>query len=285
MKLVHIDHPGCFNPEGVLRHTAPEPARFRYLSDTFCIMICTGAASRPFFRWGNQQRLLHSKTGSGRVTLPLSTRKFQRDWITDIIRRMKRADGEYGSLTVTGHLVRLFIPLLLLFCHASPADPGIALEISKSDRILKVRQGDEIIKWYRVAFGKGGKGSKRKSGDNKTPLGIYRITEFKPDSKFHYFMQINYPNLTDAWYGYKERLITAKEFRRIAEAYRHRTLPPQDTILGGYIGIHGIGHVTRDKLDIHSSHNWTEGCIALKNEEINELRSFVSIGTPVLITE
>lgn len=198
---------------------------------------------------------------------------------------MKRVNPEFDSFAMAGCLARLFIPLLLLFCTASPAEPPVALEISKSGQTLKVRQGDEIIKFYRIAFGKGGKGSKRQSGDKKTPSGIYRITEFKSDSKFHYFMQINYPNLTDAWHGYKNRLITAREFRRIAEAYRDGTLPPQDTILGGYIGIHGIGDVNREKLDIHASHNWTEGCIALRNEEINELRRYVSIGTPVFITE
>jgi len=180
----------------------------------------------------------------------------------------------------------LWLALLLLAAAGGVrADPATALVISRSKQMLEVKQGDKIIRHYHVAFGKGGRGSKRKVGDNKTPTGIYRIMEFKADSRFHYFMQINYPNLTDAWHGYKDHLITAAQFRQIAAAYRYGELPPQNTLLGGYIGIHGIGPVTREKLKIHAIHNWTEGCIALENEEINELRKFVSIGTPVLITE
>lgn len=158
------------------------------------------------------------------------------------------------------------------------------LEVSKSERLLKVKQGDKVIKIYHIAFGRGGKGGKREMGDNKTPQGSYRIVNFKPDSKFYFFMQLNYPNLTDAWHGYKDRLISAGEFKQIASAYRYGEVPPQDTMLGGYIGIHGIGEVSRKKLDIHSRFNWTEGCIALKNEEIRDLRRYVSIGTRVFIT-
>lgn len=178
----------------------------------------------------------------------------------------------------------LLLACLFLVSATVTADP-FDLEISKSDRILKVKKGDQVIKLYHIAFGKGGKGSKREVGDNKTPVGSYRILGFKSDSKFYYFMQLNYPNLVDAWHGYKERLISAREFKKIAVAYHDGDMPPQNTMLGGYIGIHGIGDITRKKLHIHSAFNWTDGCIALKNDEINELRRYVSIGTRVVISE
>ena len=60
-------------------------------------------------------------------------------------------------------------------------------------------------------------------------------------------------------------------------------MPPQNTRLGGYIGIHGVGEVTREKMKIHRAVNWTDGCIALTNKDINTLRKYVSIGTPVII--
>ena len=96
-------------------------------------------------------------------------------------------------------------------------------------------------------------------------------------------MQINYPNLLDAWHGYRNGLISASEFRTIAQAYKNTKMPPQNTALGGYIGIHGLGETNVEKLRIHATQNWTEGCIALKNQEIDELRHYVSIGTPVSI--
>jgi len=157
--------------------------------------------------------------------------------------------------------------------------------ISKSDKELTIIQGDKTIIQFDIALGKGGRGTKRKLGDNKTPIGIYKITNFKANSKFHYFMQLDYPNMLDAWYGYKNDIITAREFKRIAHAIKDKKRPPQNTALGGYIGIHGLGQSNREKLKIHSSFNWTEGCIALKNNEITALRQYVSIGTRVTINE
>ena len=159
------------------------------------------------------------------------------------------------------------------------------IEISKSRQELRILRDNETIKRFYIAYGKGGSGYKRKLGDNKTPVGNYRIAEVKSDSKFYYFLQLDYPNLVDAWHGYRDELISARVFKEIALAYKNKKMPPQNTPLGGYIGIHGIGEVTQEKLDIHRLHNWTEGCIALKNEEMNELLKYVSIGTHVIIRE
>lgn len=169
----------------------------------------------------------------------------------------------------------------------SPADRDKAyvLEIDKSRQELLVKQGTNIIRRYRAATGRGGTGSKRQVGDKKTPAGVYRIIDFKNDSQFHYFMQIDYPNLLDAWYGYKHEIIDAREFRAITTALKNNEKPPQDTALGGYIGIHGIGNTSDKKIMIHEAQNWTSGCIAVTNKEINELQNFVSIGTKVVIKE
>lgn len=187
--------------------------------------------------------------------------------------------------------------LLCLFSTAAMADLTEAnyspddknntyvLEINKSQEELVVKQGGDVIRRYRAATGRGGEGSKRQVGDKKTPVGVYRIVDFKDDSQFHYFMQIDYPNLLDAWYGYKHEIIDAAEFRAITTALKNNKKPPQNTALGGFIGIHGIGDTSDKKLMIHEAQNWTAGCIALKNDEINELQQFVSIGTKVVIKE
>ncbi len=174
--------------------------------------------------------------------------------------------------------------LLMLLCnisHATESDYDVV--ISKSKQELSVKQGDQIVKQYHIAYGKGGNGTKRQLGDKKTPLGVYKIIEFKDDSKFHFFMQLDYPNLLDAWYGYKNKVISAKEFKTIATAFKTKKPPPQDTQLGGYIGIHGLGETNGKKLLIHGDYNWTEGCVALTNEQITDLRQYVKIGTKVVI--
>ncbi len=159
------------------------------------------------------------------------------------------------------------------------------LLISKQNNELIVERAGVVIKKYRIASGKGGRGAKRQSGDGKTPIGAYRIVNFKESDRFHYFMHLDYPNLIDAWHGYKDKIINAAEFKQIAAAYRQRQAPPQDTGLGGFIGIHGLGQTDEEKLAIHRGFNWTEGCIALTNEEVNELRQFIKIGTTVIIKQ
>ena len=180
------------------------------------------------------------------------------------------------------------LAIVLLCCTNFTAlayDDNYQLVISKSDKELLVKKGDTTVKRFDIALGKGGKGTKQRLGDNKTPIGVYKITEFKADSKFHYFMQLDYPNLLDAWYGYKNKVINAYDFKKIAFAFKAKQKPPQNTPLGGYIGIHGLGESNAEKIKIHESFNWTEGCIALKNNEINKLREYVSIGTRVTIKE
>ena len=178
----------------------------------------------------------------------------------------------------------LFAVLLFVLCQAAAAAP-YSIEVNKADRTLVVKQDEEVIRYYDISHGRGGKGAKVRSGDNKTPTGTYRVVKFKSNSKFHFFIQLNYPNPLDAWRGYRNEIISADEFKQIMLAYKQNSLPPQATGLGGYIGIHGIGLTTAEKSRIHEAHNWTEGCIAVTNEEINELRKYISLGTRVVIRE
>ncbi len=157
------------------------------------------------------------------------------------------------------------------------------LEIDKSERLLRVKFADKTYRQYHIASGRGGSGDKQRLGDNRTPEGIYRIAGFNESSQFHLFMRLNYPNVKDAFFGLKNDVISNVEFDRIIESLKFGKLPPQNTALGGAIGLHGVSEETADKLKIHSNLNWTKGCIALTNDEISELRQYVSIGTEVVI--
>jgi murein L,D-transpeptidase YafK len=182
-----------------------------------------------------------------------------------------------------------WLAVVLFFVHPgsfpSAAASSYDIEIKKSKRLLIVREGEEVHKVYRISWGRGGPGDKHRFGDRKTPVGTYRVIGFNERSKFDFFIRLNYPNVKDAFYGLKSDVINRDEFDRIVRALRRDKLPPQDTALGGAIGIHGLGRETPEKLRIHQNLNWTEGCIALRNEEIHELRPYVNIGTRVVITE
>lgn len=182
--------------------------------------------------------------------------------------------------------------MLVVWCTVAAAD-GIDdvgdvkphLEIDKSERLLRIKFADEVYRQFTIAVGRGGPGDKQFTGDNRTPIGLYRVVGFNDSSRFHLFMRLNYPNVKDAFYGLKSKRITQYEFDRIIDSLRLGELPPQNTALGGAIGIHGIGEETEKTLRIHSKVDWTEGCIALTNAEIAELRAYVTVGTEVVIRE
>ena len=172
---------------------------------------------------------------------------------------------------------------ILIMPQAAHAADEIILEIHKSERQLVVKQNHKVMRRFMIASGSGGSGNKIKRGDNITPIGIYRISHFKEDSRFHLFMQLNYPNALDVYQGMQRQQLDPVEYDHLVDQIKRGRLPDQKTSLGGAIGIHGIALEDEDKLLLHQDENWTQGCIAMTNAEIDELRSFVKLGTQVFI--
>lgn len=135
-----------------------------------------------------------------------------------------------------------------------------SIVVHKNSRKMYVYMEGEWVKTYRIALGSNPVGRKRCSGDCKTPEGVYYIDDKNPFSDYHKNLGISYPNDRD-----KERA------RRLGKSP------------GGDIKIHGLpngkGYLGRS----HRVVDWTEGCIAVTNEEIDELYTHVEIGTPIYI--
>lgn len=147
--------------------------------------------------------------------------------------------------------------------------------------VLSVRQdGKELLRFDHIAIGRGGAASLRRKGDGTTPLGSYRVAWINDDSPFHRFFGIDFPSRPDAERAREAGVIDEREYRRIAGAIDAGRVPPQDTALGGRLGIHGVG---RGDLRMHRDFNWTQGCIALTNEEIEALSKWIDVGTPVVV--
>jgi outer membrane protein assembly factor BamD (BamD/ComL family) len=132
--------------------------------------------------------------------------------------------------------------------------------IEKSARRLMLISQGEVLNTYRIALGGNPVGPKERQGDNKTPEGIYVIDARNMDSRFHLSLHISYPNERD-----KNR---AKELG----------VSP-----GGDIMIHGIRNGSSWVGDAHAEVDWTNGCIAVTNEEIEEIAKLVPNGTIVEI--
>lgn len=132
--------------------------------------------------------------------------------------------------------------------------------IEKKERRLTLFSKGKVLKTYRIALGGNPDGPKERQGDNKTPEGIYRIDSRNRDSRYHLSLHISYPNEKD-----KKR---AQELG----------VSP-----GGDIMIHGIKNGLAWVGDLHREVDWTQGCIAVTNQEIEEIERLVPNGTIVEI--
>lgn len=180
-------------------------------------------------------------------------------------------------------LIMLFV--MLSWQSFAWATGSYELLIKRSEKRLIVQKEGQTIRSFHVALGSGGRQGKEQAGDRRTPMGEYHITQVRDSNTFYMFLQLDYPSVRDAINALKSERISKQEYRKILDAHIFGHLPPQNTSLGGAIGIHGIGVETEKKLEIHQLANWTQGCIALRNEEIDLLIPYIQKGTTVKITE
>lgn len=146
---------------------------------------------------------------------------------------------------------------------------------------LSVMQGDAPIKIYpNISIGSNGTTREKVTLDERTPLGDFTINAIRPSSRFHIFLSIDYPTMNEAGRALLDDRISLDEYDALRNAWDRGDQPPQQTAIGGHLGIHGLG--TGD-LEVHGAFNWTNGCVAMTNEEVDELAELVSIGTRISI--
>jgi murein L,D-transpeptidase YafK len=134
------------------------------------------------------------------------------------------------------------------------------IKVDKSARTLTLFRGASIIKAYQVSLGATPGGHKSREGDARTPEGRYSIDSRNSRSRFHLALHISYPNAVD-----------------VKSAQQHGVSP------GGDIMIHGLpnGLSWLDKL--HLKRDWTDGCVAVTNPEMDEIWAHVATGTAIEI--
>ncbi len=145
-------------------------------------------------------------------------------------------------------------------------DGQINIVIVKTDYELKVYDQDGWYATYPVVFGSKSLDDKMMEGDRKTPEGVYHIASKRPHEKWDKMMVIDYPTKAD-YDKFNER--------------KAKGLIPKGAKIGGGIAIHGTW--PHDDIAVDLYQNWTNGCIALKNEDVDELFDLVTIGTQVTI--
>ena len=132
--------------------------------------------------------------------------------------------------------------------------------VDKSKRELYLLKNNQIFRTYHISLGANPKGHKQKEGDKKTPEGEYTIDYKKENSSFYKALHISYPNKND--------IKNAKELG----------VNP-----GGFIMIHGQKNYLGWLSFLTQNFDWTDGCIAVTNEEMDEIWQSVDVPTPVKI--
>lgn len=132
--------------------------------------------------------------------------------------------------------------------------------VHKSLRELLLLHGESVLRSYRIALGRNPVGPKTHEGDGKTPEGRYIVDRRNPRSAYHLALHLSYPNSADC------------------DRARDLSLDP-----GGDIMIHGLPNGNGHPARAHPQTDWTRGCIAVTDEEMDEIWELVEDGTPIEI--
>jgi murein L,D-transpeptidase YafK len=157
------------------------------------------------------------------------------------------------------------------------------LIIERHSFSLNLYEDTVLIKSYRANFGRNLKEPKQRSGDEATPVGNYNVCKIDTSHKYYIFMRLNYPNINDASEALRKNLITQKQYDQLKFEFYYEGCPKANTVLGGNVGIHGIGEYNDIIKNLPFVFNWTDGSIALSNEDIKEIYSVIKEGTKVVI--
>jgi len=172
----------------------------------------------------------------------------------------------YRKLLISIVTAALFAPLAGADSMTGPAGPTGMIQpvdrviVHKATRKMELYRGGAIVASYRVSLGLVPTGQKQREGDYRTPEGSYRLTRRNAQSDFFLAVQVSYPEATD-----------------IVLARRHGWAP------GGSIMVHGLPNSMKYSRDRYLSNDWTDGCIALSNEDMLDFWLLTGLGTPIEI--
>ncbi|MEJ0102516.1 MAG: L,D-transpeptidase [Bacteroidota bacterium] len=142
----------------------------------------------------------------------------------------------------------------------------IYIIIDKSDYELQVYDDKGWYATYPVVFGSTSLDDKQMEGDRKTPEGNFKVISKKLHPKWDRFIMLDYP--------------TKESYERFNQRKQNGDIPRNATI-GGGVGIHGTW--PHEDYQVDKYKNWTNGCIALKNEDVEDLYNYLPVGTKVTI--
>lgn len=173
------------------------------------------------------------------------------------------------AFAYSGLVLALWLPAIVP--GRCPSDDGWRIVVDKGRRTLVATHDGKTVRECRVSLGPG-VGPKEHEGDKRTPEGVYRLSE-KVEGVYHKWLGVSYPGLDDADRGLRGGHLSWYDYRAIRVAQLHGQLPPEATWLGGNLGIHGGG----------TKGDWTLGCIAVDDADVDALYEVVPVGATIEI--
>lgn len=152
------------------------------------------------------------------------------------------------------------------FRYAAHSNSGYYVVIEKSKYELNVFDNEGWLATYPVVFGNNNLGDKLMEGDRKTPEGNFKLVSKRIHEKWDRFMMLDYP--------------TPESYAKFNQRKASGMIPPFAKI-GGGVGIHGTW--PHEGYTIDRYENWTQGCISMHNEDVEELYAMLTIGSPIII--
>jgi murein L,D-transpeptidase YafK len=140
--------------------------------------------------------------------------------------------------------------------------------VDKSDYELQVYDDEGWYASYPVVFGNKSLADKMVAGDRKTPEGTFKIISKRQHAKWHVMLMLDYPT-KESWEKFRQR--------------KAQGLIPKSASIGGGIAVHGTW--PNDDIVVDDYTNWTQGCVSMRNEDIDEICEYVQPGTKVIIRQ
>jgi len=157
-----------------------------------------------------------------------------------------------------------------------------SIVIDKKKYTLTLYSDSIEVKEYRAVFGKGNQ-DKQSADEFSTPAGEYEICEIDTSHIYHKFFRLNYPNISDLRVALRMGLISRQDYESMSLQTYYSDSISQSSFKWRKIGIHGIGQLNFLFKNLPFVFNWTDGSIAISNEEIDELYGVIQKGTKVTI--
>lgn len=207
--------------------------------------------------WGSAELALRTSErlfAQGEYTAAIESIFDAREWLS----RMSRVLTEYANDEASG--LKLWRQWVQETVDESRRSGGTAIIVNKTAHKLYLLQGGKVVHSYDCELGYNSARQKYFSGDGATPEGKYHVTQARHrGSRYYKALMINYPNERD---------------RQIFAQNKSRGVISKRARIGGLIEIHGEGGRNDD---------WTEGCVALTNREMDQIMQYATVGTPVTI--